>query len=842
MNDPLSNTQRFAFHIGRTVGKYKIESLLGRGGMAEVYKAKHPELGREVAIKILHPFFTDTPGFIERFRREAQAAAVLRHPHIVQIYDFDATEDGLYYMVMEYIEGQSLEDYLDAHKTALPQNEAVQLFKEIADALQYAHDSGMVHRDIKPANMLLDKNGRIYLTDFGIAQIVGASRLTESGLTTGTPYYMAPEQVAGKPVTAAADQYALGVMLYQMFTGRLPFSGENPATVMMTKLTEPPPPPSQFNPGVPLAVESVILRALELQPEARFASVQEMCQAVESAVSGTATTPIFAPPAPAPTLPAVTAPAQTIPQATVVSPIPPTPQQTPIWVWPAVVVGALALVAVGFLLARGNQPPATPTPTQESDVAIVVETETAVFTPTPSPSPSPSPSPTTTPAPVREGMVFIPAGTFTQGSANGNADEAPPHTVQLSDYFMDTTEVTNAAYAQFIAETGHPAPAHWQQPDPSIWRVQASEAYVAGRFDNQFFYDGAGVYPVSGTLSMTVNADSDEGLITAVITGSLQPTATNTYSGVFRIEQRTFFDGPPFPAFKEGGIGDFVDMHGLSGNELSAYPELVAYLGTWGFADVYLNDELLFNALGVHIMYSDGVRNDDVHFLHRADGSCCFSPAAPGDSSLDPGGPEISLWLFPGTSYEDAQELWINLYFNQVTQLQAPEFVGPPIYPEGQELYPVTNISWQDAAAFCAWRDARLPTEAEWEYAARGPQGLLYPWGDEPRAAQANIANTLAGTAPVGSFPESISPFGLLDMAGNVWEWVADWYSETYYASSAPENPLGPATGTLKVLRGGGFRILDILGLDEARTTHRLPLDPTTLQDDIGFRCAAPIE
>ncbi len=845
MSDTVSNA--FAYHGGRAFGKYILESLIGRGGMAEVYKSRHPDLDREVAVKVLHPFLTDTPGFVERFRREARAAASLRHPNIVQIYDFDVTEDGLYYMVMEFIEGESFDKYLLRQPLPLPPAQIMDFYRQICGALQVAHEKGIVHRDIKPANMMMDRQARPYLADFGIAQIMGDTRLTQSGMSTGTPQYMSPEQVTGGAISPATDIYALGTMLYQLTTGHLPFEGGNPATIMMNQVTEPPELPRTHVPDISPALESVILKALAKEPADRFENAAALWQALTAAEVGTAVD------VPIPTGVRTKAGGTAVHLASPDTAVSPEPQPTlitatsgtPGWVWPVVALAAVALVTVGFLLARGNgaAPPAAPTaPAGNSEsgeevvvVATAVPTHTA--TPTQTPTQTPAPSPT----PPRTGMQFIPGGTFTMGNAQGNADEQPLHEVTVGDFFMDETEVTNAAYAQFVAETGHVAPAYWRQPDPSQWQITSQVAYIAGDVNDPFMYDGMNVRPVTGTISMTLDADTDKGALTAVFTGTLRPTANEIYTGTFRIEQDFFFDGPPFPAFKEGGIGDMVHMHGQSGNELAMYPEMTAYIGTWGTADLYFNDELLFPDLGTHLMYSDGVRDDTSFFIRRADGQCCFSPAAPADSSQDPADPEITYWLFPGADYSEAQDFWIALHFEEITELAAPLFRGPAIHPEGQELYPVTNVTWEDAVAYCEWIGARLPTEAEWEYAARGPQGFLYPWGDERGDVRTNSANVLAGTAPVGSFPEAASPFGLQDMAGNVWEWTADWYDPNYYAQSPPENPTGPANGTEKVARGGGFQLLDFLGLDEARSTHRLPLDTAVARDDVGFRCALTI-
>ncbi len=277
-------TNHFAYHVGRNVGRYKLERLLGRGAMAEVYKSRHPDLDRDIAVKILHPFHTQVPGFIERFRYEAQAAASLHHPNIVQVYDFSVTDDGLYYMVMQYINGLSFEEYLELENAPLSIAKTYQFFRQVANALQFAHQQGTIHRDMKPANIMLDTRENAYLGDFGLAKIVGVSMQTQSGFGPGTPDYMAPEQIEGKNLTAAIDIYAMGVILYRMLTNHLPYNSDSWITTLKRKATEPPVPPQEYNPELSWSLEDVILTALAREPADRFASMAEMLAALDTAV------------------------------------------------------------------------------------------------------------------------------------------------------------------------------------------------------------------------------------------------------------------------------------------------------------------------------------------------------------------------------------------------------------------------------------------------------------------------------------------------------------------------------------------------------------------------------
>jgi serine/threonine-protein kinase len=271
------------FLIDKTLGKYKVLEHIGHGGMSEVYKGEQTQLNRMVAIKVLHPFLADEEGFVVRFQREARIVATMRHPNIVQVYDFDYNDElAIYYMVMEYIDGPTLKDLLSQDR--MSPREVGRIGSAIADALDYAHQRSMVHRDIKPANIMFIDDKEPVLTDFGIAKMLTLSGLTASGAMVGTPAYMAPEVGTGKAGTAYSDLYSLGVVLYEALTGSLPFDAETPMGMVMQHINDSPPPPSRFAPGIPEALESVILRALAKQPEERFSGGGEMATELRRAV------------------------------------------------------------------------------------------------------------------------------------------------------------------------------------------------------------------------------------------------------------------------------------------------------------------------------------------------------------------------------------------------------------------------------------------------------------------------------------------------------------------------------------------------------------------------------
>jgi eukaryotic-like serine/threonine-protein kinase len=282
--------------VGRKLGDYQLQALLGAGGMAEVYRALELPLGREVAVKVLPAALAADPNYVARFRTEARRVAQLRHPNIVEVYAFNGGEHGgLLYLVMPVLR-ESLRDLLD-QEGRLPITEAIRIVTEIASGLDMAHSIGLVHRDVKPENILLDKDGQAQLTDFGIAREVpihrqgnAAQTLAATGLPVGTPEYMAPEQLRGGLVDQRADVYALGSVLYESLTGRVPHEADTPYEVAALVLTEPVMPPSRINEQISAELEQVVLTALAKHPEERYPDMRSFALALNSAARSRRTT------------------------------------------------------------------------------------------------------------------------------------------------------------------------------------------------------------------------------------------------------------------------------------------------------------------------------------------------------------------------------------------------------------------------------------------------------------------------------------------------------------------------------------------------------------------------
>lgn len=577
-------------------GKYRIEERLGRGGMGAVYRARHLLIGDTVAIKVLRTDLAESRDAVERLRREARAARHLRNPHVIQVIDFSATADGLVYLVMDFVDGQSLRELL-ARESRLEPVRAAVLVTQIAGALDDAHAHGIVHRDLKPDNVMVetlaDGSEFVRVLDFGIAKLGGDTRpstLTADDVILGTPCYLSPEQCGAGEVGGWSDVYSLGVLAYELVTGRVPFDGAKPTEVARKHLFSEPRPPGELAPGLGEQAEATILKAMAKEPEDRYASAGAFAAAFEAAVGreGLADTATLSRRAVVPET------ARILGRPTdqeVRSPR----RRTPGWLPWALLALSGAVLATVLVIPRSGTSPASP--------------------------PSSSPA-------APDSMVLVPAGEFLMGSSTGREDcqdEHPPRAVFLPDFFIDRTEVTNAEYRAFCDATSRP------YPPPPGW-------------DAGYFEKG--------------------------------------------------------------------DM-------------------------------------------------------------------------------------------------------------------------------PVINVTWKDASDYAKWAGKRLPTEAEWEKAARGTDGRTYPWGEALRAGLTTLdgrADGFDAIAPVGSFPDGASPYGCLDMVGNVYEWTADWYAP-YPGSDGSWDRRGDTGFKKRVVRGGDFKGRLDRPFGITRASERFCEPPDYRGANLGFRC-----
>ncbi|MBI5116918.1 SUMF1/EgtB/PvdO family nonheme iron enzyme [Candidatus Poribacteria bacterium] len=580
------------FKAGDTVGIYRIERMIGKGGMATVYRAFDTSTQRVVALKVLKKRFASSLKALARFDREFLALESLSHPNIVRVLD-KGVENGANYFVMEYVDGASFSRLLRHRKLAF--NTKAQILLQAAAALDYAHRKGIVHRDVKPDNILIDRTGRAKIADFGIAQIT-KSRLPLTSITVvssfmGTADYMAPEQrVDAKSVDHRADIFSFGVMLYETFTGRLPIGNFSL--------------PSQLNPEVSKRMDGIILRALRQNPAERYQSMAELADDLRRETQTSQWSKLAA-------------------RMSLILQVESWKRVFQIRAIGAAGLFAVVLAALIWLLSTvGKSSP----PSTDLKQAETSETPAGQATTEPSGESLP-PQPANTP----ENMVYVPGGDFIMGSESEFSDQRPRHKVNLSAYFIDIYEVTNAEYEKFVEATGRPQPLvkeFWAEP---------------------------------------------------------------------------------------------------------------------------------FN--------------------------------------------------------------WHN-----------------GTYPPGKGDHPVVLVSWNDAAAYAKWAGKRLPTEAEWERAARGADERKWPWGNKWEVDRCNTAESfLNSTQPAHSFAKGKSPFGCFNMAGNVMEWTADWFSESYYRDAPSRNPLGPLTGAYRVARGGAWD--SNLNL-YVRTSYRQYFSPDARNSDLGFRCA----
>lgn len=662
--------------VGKALGNYDIVEMLGKGGMATVYLGTQRSINRTVAVKVLPRSMMHDDTFMQRFRREAELIASLEHFHILPIFDYGEL-DGIPYIVMRYLDGGTLKDRI--MEGPLPWDDIVRITGQIGSALDYAHKRSVVHRDIKPSNILLDADGNAYLADFGIAKIQeGGTQLTGSGMI-GTPAYMAPEQSSSNAPAPSMDIYALGVTLFEMITGQVPYQSDTPIGQILMHLQEPVPSLVEINPSIPESVDAVVRRAMAKSPEQRFQSCTELAQAMEAATSDEG------------------------------------------WGWDD---DTLARATSTLSGASRNAPTA--------GVMQGVDSVTA----------APSPAPASQRGDRGGGMaiwyavgavallivigaivgIFVVANNRSNQAAEAQATAVARQTQQSGEVVSTDTEVPPTA--------------------------TASEAATVP--------------------TATLVAEAGE------TTEPIEPTATSDNPGVIPTDlpDTTTLRGIPMILVPEGSF-----IRGRSDGNPDERPEREVFLSAY---------------------YIDETEVTNLYWAACVSAGVCAEPEFTGSPSRF-------------------------------------SYYGTDVYKD----YPVLYISWNEAQEYCNWRGGHLPTEAQWEKAARyDPEtetNRNFPWAENVLDPfYLNYSSLLGDTTSVYEYPGGVSALGVYDMAGNVAEWVFDWYQDNYYELSPLTDPPGPDSGSLKVYRGGSFESRG----NDLTTTARAATGPETRLATVGFRCA----
>jgi serine/threonine protein kinase/formylglycine-generating enzyme required for sulfatase activity len=744
--------------VGGVLGGYLIIEQISTGSMAEVYKALQTSMNRMVAVKIMSPSLTDDPEFVARFRQEARTVASLEHPHILPVIDF-GEQHGTLYLVMRYVNGGTLANLIE--KGPLPPPQALRYLTEIGEALDYAHSLGIVHRDIKPKNVLLDAQGNPFITDFGLAKLLTGGGITGSGLgIIGTPHYMSPEQGRGQAVDSRSDIYSLGVVLYQMITGRVPFDADSTVGIIMRHIADPVPDVTQINPDLPPAFNAVFERALHKEPGARYQTAHALAQAVAHAMGTSVLTGPVLSRAPSQEPPTKLRPAPE-PASRAENGLSNPPSESP--------------------AARPAEPP-------------------QIVTPIPAPSSSLQNAPNlVTPIPSRPSA---PPARTTHPSLHAYAPDWKSLWPQIRHLLKATLRpLTRQALAiiggaVLVALIGFSLYSAFARPASPMTPSAATPTGVA-------------------TPPGVTSAPSPKPTIPPAVASATRPGPTATEPAQNRVEAK-----------KDGMILIYIPAGNFLLGSADADPNAKEDEKPQEriYLDAYWMDqtEVTVDRFAQFVI--------ETHYQTDAERGCCDgNNAKPGGLVYAPG---------PGGTWTST--------FVERAYWKLPD--GPGV-GEASPRRPVVQVTWNDAQAYCAWAGRRLPTEAEWDKAARGTDGLIYPWGNDfdgtkvnfcDKSCAANWRNATVGdgwprTSNVGVFPAGASPFGLLDMSGNVWELVNDLYDFRGYFRFPTANPPGVETGTTRVVRGGSW--LDTF--DRVRPSARSERLPDSRDDITGFRCAA---
>jgi formylglycine-generating enzyme required for sulfatase activity/nucleotide-binding universal stress UspA family protein len=757
----------------KRIGKYEILDELGRGGFAVVYKARDTTLDRIVALKILNPYPASQPEFVQRFQREARTAAGLRHPHIVTIYEV-GEDAGEHYLAMDLLPGQTLTERLSREPLSL--EEIASIIEQIAGALDAIHRRGLVHRDVKPSNIMVDDNGQSTILDFGIVRAAEGT-LTPSMGFMGTPQYMSPEQADGKKdIDARSDVYALGIVAYQMCTGQVPFDADSPLVVVRLQADKPPPVPRELNPQLSPEVEQVLLKTLAKKRQDRYQSAGEMALALRQAVETQQ---------PKYQLEELYGKLQEA-------------IKKPDWVAAETHCHEIMILEPEYrdvpeLWTQVKAERAQQRETEELYQEVRAKAASAAWTE------------------VKELCQRIET---LAGHGHRDVDEL----LRQAEAGLCQEEAQTAAQQVQSPDTDHQdvkqraKPARRQlQRKPIPVRVKGLVALGAAAVVLVMLVIcgavfGPRLFEAITELSTASPTDKPAAAKPPAAVSTDKPSSTKSPTAVPTDKPASVPTPTPEPSVFSAGdtwirpadgmvmvyvpAGEF-EM-GSTDEEVDHVLELCSeYYGDCGRS--WLESELLM----YHAVALDSFRIDKYEVTNSQYQQCVTAGAC--DSP------------------------------KQRSSYTRDSYYGDSAYDD----YPVVYVDQYRADAYCAWAGGRLPTEEEWEYAARGKQRYIYPWGDSFNGTRLNYCDAncegrwkdsayddgYADTAPVGSYPAGASWCGAVDMAGNVAEWAV--YKPQPGAS-------------ILVLRGGSWYSDQF----DARCAYRLT-GPTPMDtfDYVGFRC-----
>jgi serine/threonine-protein kinase len=799
------------------IGGCRLERLLGRGGMGAVFLGRQISLDRPVAVKILPSSFAQNTDHVSRFEVEARAVAKLNHPNIIQVYDMGQDEEGTYFIVMEFVEGHTLSALLK-EKGKFNEKTAVGAIIQACSGMQAAHDAEILHRDLKPENLMLDNKGRIKIADFGLAKHVqGSVRLTGTGIALGTPAFMAPEQGMGETVDSRADIYSLGGTLFTLLAGRLPFEADSPLSMMMKHATEAVPEVTAFEPTVSKSVEKVILRAMEKSPGDRYDTCEVMRKALISARRKGRTE------------------ARKIAEG-VLEPLPEEEKSAPAPRTPTPPKTAKSKTASP---GRGTK---APTPgTRGTKVPTPGTRGTRVPTPGTRGTkvPTPGAKGVKAPTPGRGRKTSKEEAPKLRPAAKGKAPRSPtPEKVRAVREEKPRPRDTGAARKR----KGPPSAAKKKKsPAPLIFGVVAllllvgAVAVVAVVLSNQ----------PSPTEPDTGPSDGDSGKAPDEDDGGKGPGPSPGEGDPKKID-----DTGPKPPF----LPDYIKETKTRGEYLNTRDQSVLLWVPGGEAEIGIGEEDVSAIIDWFL--------SPVYFHYR---------------QLQPLRRVRLRGFFIGKHEVSNQQYDKFVEWSRTADEESRSKVSHPHEPLGKNYkqrfsaeirysiprLPVVGVDWFDAYAYARWAGMDLPTEAQWEKAALWDpvkkERRRFPWGKDPSATNAQVADSFAGKvfrssheytqwfrfgrgeekAKMRMHTESggdLSPIGAVNMAGNVSEWVKDYYNPWFsrYPDAKMEDPYNNVFSYMRTIRGGNYHSpLERYFRRWGRTTE----EGESRFTDLGFRC-----